>query len=216
MTKVISLRKRRLSKIDFPKKTFKKNTISKSEIIKVLFLLISIISIFLGCIFYKLYEIDTVTNICNDFIINLQKGTYFEALSTIFKFDAIFYLSIFFLGTSFVGIPLTAIPLIIKCIFIGYLSSYMYCEFGLKGILFLLVLIYPMIIITTTSQIYSANESIYMSKYLINTVTNKNTADDISIRLYIIRNLVLIGISIIAISVNSFLIVTVGSKFNLQ
>ena len=92
----------------------------------------------------------------------------------------------------------------------------MYCEFGLKGILFLLVLIYPMIIITTTSQIYSANESIYMSKYLINTVTNKNTADDVSVRLYIIRNLVLIGISLIAISVNSFLIVTIGSRFNLQ
>ena len=216
MTKVISLRKRKLHNFDIPKKSFKRKKISSSEIIKVIFLILSIISIFSGCIFFKLYEIEYITEICNNFILNLQKGTYFEVISIIFKFDAVFYLSVFFLGTSFVGIPLTAIPLIIKCIFIGYLNSYMYCEFGLKGILFLLVLIYPMIIITTTSQIYSANESIYMSKYLINTVTNKNTADDISVRLYIIRNFVLIGISLIAISVNSFLIVTIGSRFNLQ
>lgn len=216
MTKVISLRKRRISKIDFPKKSFKKNTISNSEIIKVFFLIIAIVSIFFGCIFYKLYEIDTITKVCNDFILNLQKGTYFDILSFCLKIDIVFYLVIFFLGTSFIGIPLTGIPLIIKSIFVGYLSSYMYCEYGLKGILFLLVLLYPMMVITTTSQIYSANESVYMSKNLMNIIMNKNTADSISIRLYIIRNIILFGINLITILVNSFLIVTIGSKFNLQ
>ena len=127
MTKVISLRKRKLHNFDIPRKSFKRKKISSSEIIKVIFLILSIISIFSGCIFFKLYEIEYITEVCNNFILNLQKGTYFEVLSIIFKFDAVFYLSVFFLGTSFVGIPLTAIPLIIKCIFIGYLNSYMYC-----------------------------------------------------------------------------------------
>lgn len=216
MTKVISLRKRKINSFNIPKKSFKKNEVFVSEIIKVIFLIIAVLSILSGCIFYKSYKIEYLAKICNDFINILLSGTYFEILKTCLKFDILFYIIIFFIGTSFVGMPLTAIPLMIKNIFVGYLSSFIYCDFGLKGILFLLVLFYPMIVITTASHIYSANESIYMSKNLMNVVINKNTADNVSIRLYIIRNIILFGINLITILINSLLLVTIGAKFNLQ
>ena len=122
----------------------------------------------------------------------------------------------FFLGTSIIGTPLTIIPLIIKNSFVGYVSSYMYCEYDLKGILFSLVLLYPLFVVTTTSLIYAANESVYMSKYILNTLTKRNTADNISIRLYVLRYAVLFGINISCIAINSFLIVTLANKFNLH
>lgn len=216
MTRVISLRKRYKTKIDIPKKSINKINIFNTEIFKIIYLAISIISILFGCIVYKNYPIEYITKTCNDFILKFQNGTYFEIFIECLKFDIFFYLIMFFVGTSIIGIPLTIVPLIIKSSLIGYFSSYMYCEYDLKGILFSLVLLYPLFVITTTSLIYSANESIYMSKYILNTITNKNTADNISIRLYVIRYAILFGINIVCIAVNSFLIITLANKFNLR
>lgn len=216
MTRVISLRKRNKTKIDIPKKSINKFRLSNSEIIKILYLIISIISVFGGCIIYKNSSIEYITEICSNFIIDFQNGTYPEVFLKCLKIDVVFYLIMFFVGTSIIGIPLTIVPLIIKSSFIGYFSSYMYCEYDLKGILFSLVLLYPLFVVTTTSLIYSANESIYMSKYILNTITNKNTADNISIKLYVIRYSILFGINIICIAVNSLLIVMLANKFNLH
>jgi stage II sporulation protein M len=158
---------------------------------------------------------DDITLICKNFIDKIVGGSYLEVLFEYIKNDIIFFLIMFFLGTSIVGTPLTIIPLIIKNSFIGYLSSYMYCEYDLKGILFSLVLLYPLFVVTTTSLIYAANESVYMSKFILNTLTKRNTADNISIRLYVLRYAVLFGINLSGIAVNSFLIVTLANKFNL-
>lgn len=216
MTKVISLRKRYKNRIDVPKRTINKINISNSELFKVLYLIISIISIFCGCLIYKSNPVEYITEICNGYISDFQSGTYLEVFLKCLKIDIIFYLVMFFVGTSIIGIPLTIFPLIIKNSFLGYLSSYMYCEYDLKGILFSLVLLFPFFVITTTSLIYSANESIYMSKYIFNTITNKNTADNISIKLYVIRYAILFGINIICIAVNSLLIVMLADRFNLR
>lgn len=216
MTKVISLRKRYKNRIDVPKRTINKIKISNSDLFKVLYLIISIISIFCGCLIYKNNPVEYITEMCNSFIIDFQSGTYLEIFLKCLKIDVVFYLVMFFVGTSIIGIPLTIFPLIIKSSFLGYLSSYMYCEYDLKGILFSLVLLFPLFVITTTSLIYSANESIYMSKYILNTITNKNTADNISIKLYVIRYAILFGINIICIAVNSLLIVMLANRFNLH
>lgn len=216
MTRVISLRKRYKSRFNIPKKSINKINIFNTEIFKVIYLIISIISILFGCIIFKNYPIEFITKTCNNFILMFQGGTYLEVFINCLKIDIFFFLIMFFIGTSLVGLPLTIIPLIIRSAFIGYLSSYIYCEYDLKGILFSLVLLYPLFVITTTSLIYSANESIYMSKYIFNTVTNKNTADNISIRLYIIRYAILFGINIVCIAVNSLFIVMLASKFNLH
>ncbi len=212
MTKVISLRKMHKAKIDIPKKTV---DIINTDIIKFVYLIIAILSILLGCIIFKTEFNDNITLICKNFIDKIVGGTYLEVFFEYIKNDIIFFLIMFFFGTSIVGTPLTIIPLIIKNSFIGYLSSYMYCEYDLKGILFSLVLLYPLFVVTTTSLIYAANESVYMSKFILNTLTKRNTADNISIRLYVLRYAVLFGINLSGIAVNSFLIVTLANKFNL-
>lgn len=216
MTKVISLRKRYKTKIDIPKKPIRKINILNTDIFKIVYLVISVISILLGCYIFKNYSNDFITEICGKFLSTIQNGTYLEVLSEYIKFDILFYIIMFFIGTSIVGIPLTIFPLVIKGAFMGYLSSYMYCEYDLKGILFSLILLYPVFIITNTSLIYAANESIYMSKYLLNTITNKNTADNISIKLYLIRYGILFAINIVCIAVNSFIIIALADKITLH
>ncbi len=215
MTKVINLRKKNNFKFEIPKKS-KGKINNNTEIYKVIFLLISIISILFGCLVFKSNQIDFLEEVCNNFILNIQNKSYFNILFYYIKFDVFFFIITFFIGTSFIGAPLASVPLITKCMYVGYLSSYMYCEYDLKGILFSLVLLYPMLVITTTSLIYASNESSYMSKHILNIMTNKNTADNISIKLYILRYAILLGINIICIAVNSFLIMILASKFNLH
>ena len=212
MTKVISLRKMHKTKIDIPRKSV---NLINADLSKIIYLIISIISILFGCIIYKTEVKESISLICKAFIDKIIGGTYLEVSFEYIKNDIIFFLIMFFLGTSIVGTPLTIIPLIIKSSFIGYLSSYMYCEYDLKGILFSLVLLYPLFVVTTTSLIYAANESVYMSKYILNTLIKRNTADNISIRLYVLRYAVLFGINLSGIAVNSFLIVALANKFNL-
>ncbi len=216
MTKVINLRRKSKIKFDIPKPSVRNMDILNSEIIKIVYLIFAIFSILLGCYIYKNNQSEYITELCSEFLLNIQSGTYFEIFIYCFKFDFIFFIIMLFIGTSLIGIPLTIIPLVIKCSFLGYISSYMYCEYDLKGILFSLILLYPLFVITTTSLIYCANESIYMSKYIFFTLTNKNTADNISIRLYLIRCAILFGINMVCIAVNSLLIVMLAGKFSLH
>ncbi|MBQ8765627.1 MAG: stage II sporulation protein M [Clostridia bacterium] len=216
MTKVINLRKRNFFKPEITKKSFNKINIVNSEFIKILYLIISVISIFIGCIFFKNHNIEYITELCNKILNSFQYDTYFNVFMLNIKLEFAIYLLLFYIGTSFLGIPLTPIPLMLKSVFIGYFSSFVYCEYEIKGILFLLLLFYPMTMITTTSLIYSTNESLQMSKYIFDCITNKNTADNISIKLYLLRFIILFGISAVSVAANSFIITILAGRFNLH
>ncbi len=207
MTKVINLRRRQsINYKQINNNPSKRVRINNNEVTKLILVLISLLSLLIGCFIYKNSNINYIFELCNNFILNLQDKNFFELFLYLFKFDLIYFVISFFVGTSIIGIPFTFIPVSLKCFTIGCISSFMYCQYSLKGILFSLILLFPLFTITTTSLIYSANESIYMSKYIFKTLTNKNTADNISIKLYLIRYAFLIGINFMCIVVNSFLI----------
>ena len=219
MTKVINLRKRQgvnYKPIKTTKSYNKKINVSEFEIIKIILTIVSLVSVCFGCFIYKNNELDSIKDFCLNYISQLQEKNYFQVFLFLIKVDLIYLLATFFFGTSLIGLPLTFIPLSIKSLFIGCLSSFMYCEYNLKGVLYSLIFFYPLFTITTTSLIYSANESIYMSKYMFKTITNKNTVDDISIRLYLLRYAVLLIVNVICIAINSLLIVMLSGKFNLN
>ncbi len=217
MTKIINLRKKQRKNykpinkhINAPKIKFE-----KIEISKILICIISIIAIILGCIIYKRYNNNIATEFCSDFILKLKSESFFDIFSYLIKLDLLFLVITFFIGTSLIGAPLTIFPVIIKSFFIGYFNSFIYCEYELKGILFSLIFIFPLFTILTTSLIYSVNESFYMSKYVFYRLSNKNTADIITIKLYLLRYLFLFVISFISILIDSLLITLLSNRFSL-
>ena len=208
MTKVINLRRRQ--GINYKPITnnssSKKLIINNTEITKLLLVLISLLSLLVGCFIYKNSNLNIISEMCASFIADLKDKNFIQLFLYLVKQDLIYFTICFFVGTSIIGIPFAFVPVSLKCFVIGCLSSFMYCQYSLKGILFSLVLVFPLFTITTTSLIYSANESIYMSKYIFNTMTNKNTANNITIKLYLIRYAFLVGINLVCIVVDSFLI----------
>lgn len=219
MTKVINLRKNyknRYKPISCVKRKHNSFNFNNVELIKIIITIFSLIFLFSGCVFYKNNNTNFINEFCIKFISNLQSESWLDIFIYLIKFDLTFLLATFFFGTSLVGLPLNVIPMGLKCFLIGCLSSFLYCEYHLRGVLYSLIFLYPFLTFTTTGLIYSANESIYMSKYIFKIITNKNTVDNISIRLYLLRYTVLFIINVLCVAMNSLLIVMLSDKLNLN
>ena len=215
-----------MSKVIRMKKTYKKVKLKNSnspnrfynlnsEKYKVILLLFSIVSILLGSLLYGNLQSSILVDVISDKIYLLKSGTYLQIFLFLLKTEIIFFLIAMFVGTSFLGAPLTAIPILLRGLITGYIGSYMYNEFELKGVLFCLLFVFPYTAIATTSLIFASNESVYMSNKSFNTITNKNTADNISIQLYLLRYLILIVVNSLCALLNSLLVVLFINKINL-
>ena len=185
------------------------------NIIKFLILFLSIVSIFIGAILYKLnYKID----ILNLIQFNLKNNVFYNFKYTclfLLKIDFIFMFCNLFFGLSFLGASFSVIPPIIKCILIGYTSSFFYINYKLKGVLFCLIFIYPYMAITTSSLIILSYESIVTSQYIYNVLMKKSTADNISLKLYFIKYAILIIINLLCTFINSGIISMFLPKINI-
>ncbi len=218
MTKVISFRRKKGITHKTVKRTQKPgiNTdIIKNEKNKFLLTVVSIAALLCGSLIYRFFPDQTVNSVINENVNLFQSGGFTAIFLTLIKLDLAFIIASFFLGTSFIGATVSFIPPALKCILIGYIGSYFYNEFELKGVLFCLLLLYPYFVITTASLIFASNENIYMSNYTFGMLRNKSTADDISIRLYLIRYLILIVINLACSAVNSGLICFLAPRINL-
>lgn len=215
MTKVITLRKKKKSYVNTDRKgkSFTQNISNETN--RILLLIVSVVFILAGALIYRFFPNDDI-NTEIDTILTLFNSANWKNICIFFlQADLIFLIISFFIGTSFVGSVLSGLPIILKCIYIGYQSGYLYNEYELKGVLFCLILLYPCYAVTTSSLIFACDESIYMSKYFFNTITNKNTANNISVKLYFLRYLILFVINIVCIAVNSVIACFVAPKISL-
>lgn len=215
MTKVITLRKKKKGylKPERTKKSFAPELLSEKN--RVFLLLISLLCLLAGALIYRFFPNSDITSEIDSALNILNSAEWNKIFIFFLQADLIFLIISFFIGTSFIGSVLSALPVILKCLYIGYHSGYLYNEYELKGVLFCLVIFYPCYVITTSSLIFACDESIYMSKYLFGTITNKNTANDISVKLYLLRYLILFLINTVCIAVNSAIVCFVAPKINL-
>lgn len=214
MIKVIKFKKhKRVSNRKLNQANINKNKLKFEEKNKVFITLFSLLSILSGCIIFKNNKIIPINEL-DSFVDFMQSNSFVSILIQFIKYEIVFFILEFFIGTSIIGMPLVIIPPIIKCFFIGYLSSYMYNQYSVKGILFCLILIYPYFAVTTSSLIFAADESIYMSKYLFDIAVKKNAYNNTSIKLYMVRIMFLILLNLIFTIINSFLLSSIGNRFN--
>lgn len=218
MSKVISLRKKKFNRKKQPvrkDRPMKRFSYLNEEKYKIILLLVSVIAIFIGAIGYRILGDLKLSQVITNNIEILISGEFKSIFLYLFKLDFAFILLNFFIGTSFIGSPISFISPLLKCLYLGYFSGYLYNEFELKGVLFCLLLLYPCFAITTTSLIFASNENVYMSQYIYKCLNGKNSVDNISIRLYLLRYLLLTVINIICIAVTSILITFIAPKIDI-
>ncbi len=214
MKKTIKFRKKKYS-ANRTKKLNKENfTQLSNEKYKILFLILSITGIIIGAISFRLVSNTQFNQIIINDINTLNSGSIKNILLYFLYSELLYFIISFFIGTSFIGSNISFISPMLKCIYIGYLSGYLYNNFELRGVLFALIL-YPCFSITTTSLIYACNENVYMSKYILNVLNGKNNLDNISIKLFILRYALLIIINVACIIATAAIISFFAPKINL-
>lgn len=219
MTKVINLRKRKVIKakpITHKDKNNKKSGKLYSEKYKLIFLIISVLGILIGAICYRITDNSRLSQVIAESFTILNNGDFKSIFLYLLKLDLIYLLINFFIGTSFIGSVLSFVPPTIKCLYIGYLGGYLYNEFELKGVLFCLLLLYPCFAITTTALIFASNENVYMCQYIYNCLNGRSSTDNISIRLYLLRYILLFAIILACITITAFLISFIAPKLNIS
>lgn len=217
MTKVLDFRKiknHKLKNKSIEAKHKRDLNYLKEEKYKVIFLLISVIGIFIGAFSYRFINTQLIQFIFDKLNV-LNSGEFNTIFLYLFKLDLVFIILNFFVGTSFLGSAISFLAPTLKSVYIGFLSGYLYNEFELKGVLFSILLLYPCFVITTTSLIFASNENVYMSKYIFNCLNGKISIDNVSIKLYLIRYLLLFIIDIICISITSLMIMFIAPKINI-
>lgn len=204
MNKVISFKRRRHTRL----KKARQIKIPKFNIdlIRMLLLTVAVLSICIGCVAYRLYNNELISKFIEENIIARLSQNYLTVFLHTLEYIAFFKILTLFFATNLFGYVLSYIPVIIKCISIGYISSYFYNRYELNGVLFCLIFLYPFLVATTSDLIYLARESIQVSKYIYNRIINKSTANIFSIRLYFIRCVVVFIFDIILILINSYAI----------
>lgn len=213
MSKVIRIKRK-------PRKLQSKKRLEFYELFKekykIVLLIFSVLSILFGSVIYSGFSDSSLIQIIENKITLFQSKDLLKIFLFFVKTELIYFIFAMFIGTSFVGAPLIVIPISLRCIITGFLGGYMYNIYELKGVLFCLLFVFPYTAIATASLLFASNESIYMSAKNYSIITNKNTADDISVKLYLLRYLILIIINVICALFNSFLIVMFINKINLQ
>ena len=218
MSKVINLRRKRRN--NFKQKYNKSISIKnfskiKEDRYKIFLVFISVVGILLGAIAYRITDNSQIIKLLSDSICLLNSGNFKSIILYFIKLDALLYIISFFIGTSFIGSALTFIVPMLKCLYIGYFSGYLYNEFELKGVLFCLILLFPCFVITTTSLIFASNENIYMSKYIFECINERKSTDNISIRLYLLRYILLITINVACIIATSLAFSFIAPKISI-
>ncbi len=167
-------------------KQFKRTTIYNTSNIKTIMtekwqvvLLISLFTagIFIGSFFINNAEGEIVTKISSIMHENFsgrEKDTSLQLFTDAFIKYAVFLLLTFFFGLCGLGYPIVATVPLLCGIANGLMSGYLYQSFGLHGLFYCLLTIYPSLAISVTSLIIGACESMEMSKTILAILIDKH------------------------------------------
>lgn len=133
----------------------------------------------------------------------------------VLKYGVFLFLAFFF-GICGLGYPLVALVPLLCGIANGLMSGYLYQVFGISGLLYCLLTIYPSLVVAVVALVMGGCESLEMSKNILIMLIDKHhiTVEN-SLKRYLYQYSILLAIIIFASIVEIFLCHFFLSKFSL-
>lgn len=147
---------------------------------------------------------------------NKINHSFLSIMISSFSSSILFLLVIFLSGFSSIGQVTPFIVLFVKGLGLGSSVSYFYITYGFKGIGYVLVIVLPVTIIVLFSLILSSKEAIKLSNLLFKTFLGNNLVTLKTIKLYIIKNIVILVFLLFSAILDSILSVLFANMFNLK
>lgn len=128
----------------------------------------------------------------NEFVTINQDKSFFELFFADFLYNLIFLLLPLFLGVSAIGYVLIYFVPFVKGLGIGTVCALIYSLYGLRGIGYCAIIIYPIALIQLFVIVLSCNEAYLMSSEIFSVLIKRNTAEEIRISLFFLRYLIIL------------------------
>lgn len=118
--------------------------------------------------------------------INADKS-FFELVAGNVFYNFLYLVLPLFFGVSAIGYAFMYLVPLFKGLGIGATCALIYSMFGIRGIGYCAVLIYPVALLQLFVILLSCNESYHMSSEIFALLRKRNTADEIRINLFFLR-----------------------------
>ena len=145
-------------------------------------------------------EFNNSINVLYDNLVASIKGKSFFSIFFDTFFSSMVYIFLFFImGTNAIGVPFIYFLTCIKGIGNGITSGYLYMSFGLQGVGFSTLVLFPYALMSGVIVILMGNSSIKMSKYIFSGLNGKLiNNNEIKIKKYCVNFLIYTALFITA------------------
>ena len=173
--------------------------------------LVLLCGIFLGSNIEELTKNQTVENITsmflNDFKNRASQPIFYVFISSLSA--AFLYILIsFFMGLSIWGFLFVPLIPFFRGLSIGLVQNYLYSQYGLKGILFQIIVLFPGIFISSIAILLMAKESMLISQTFSNILifrSNSKFEKKSDLKTYIIKVGIILSIALGSVVIDMFL-----------
>ena len=159
---------------------YKKEMKNKNKAL-IIVTIIFIVGLIFGSLYITILSNDEKTIIIkkvNKFFINnskLQLDDKLEIFRNSLISNLVYFISMWFLGLSVIGIPIILLMVFFKSFVTGFSVGSIFACFKAKGILGILLYIFPNIILTCAFSIFLGAYSLVVTTILINNAFHKKT-----------------------------------------
>ena len=159
----------------------------------------------------------TLANIINECIKSKKEQSIASNFIDSLKFNLLFLLITFIFGFCAVGTPIITLIPIIKGLGMGLMCGYLYLKYNFSGLGYCVLIIYPGLIISMFALITACNFSMSFSYEMLLSVAGNNKKDskgEYQLKLFCIRYLIVLVLSILASAVDSITIKLFSGLFS--
>ena len=165
------------------------------------------------------YGSDDIVNAIDDIFESTRKSRlqsgFLDIIIGSFLTSFLYFLTSFILGLCAAGIPFILLIPAVKGVYLGAVTSIMYSMFGLSGVGYCALILFPGAAIMLASLFFACSSGIGMSLELCRIITKKSSPDDYGLlKMYCIRYGVLLLIALFASVTDAVLLKAFGSFFS--
>lgn len=199
----------------------KKNTLQIMEKNYNIIILTTLISfgIILGSIIISKTSSDfnnSINVLYDNFVASIREKSFISTFFDTFFTSMVYIFLFFIMGTNALGVPFVYFLTCIKGIGNGIISGYLYMTFGLQGVGFSTLVLFPYALLSGISVILMGNSSLKMSKSIFSGLSGKFTnSNEITIKKYCVNFLIYTALFIVASIIDAIFKVSFSGTFSI-
>lgn len=158
----------------------------------------------------------SINYLYDNFVASIKERNFGASFFDTF-FTSMVYIFLFFIaGTNALGVPFVYFLTCIKGIGNGIISGYLYMTFGIKGVGFATLVLFPYALLSAVAIILMGNSSLQMSRNIFSTLSGKFAkSNEITIKKYCVNFLIYTALFVLFSIIDAIFKASFSSNFSI-